>query len=398
MCLDREYGVACGAPYEGTSTGETCSAWLDETQRRPDASAPEVQILIGSAQRAMSAFFSADLETNQLYVGQATATFRQLSDQQPDNASARIGLATLAATPEARLEYLRQAVAIDPSNLRIVDGFVSTLLHLGTPGILDGIDVMQHIYREVDTLDEAARWRLAFSIVVSYRGLGLPQRPELEADLTAFLAEAREDFRWDDMLAEILRAPMVDAGRTAAYLSTMCHRHAHTLFGSTECFDSLTAVAEAAAGSGGSDAGFRLADAVASMMMSVSSFSFLFEGQYPDWHEQFRGLLQSMMSNGIEPPTTFHAYPRFEADPQVRLLTLERGSVLFPQDGNVALALGSEYLIRGRNDEAIVQFHIAREYLPEYAKGGVDNFMRIAHGEMEMPEDWRLQAPGGTPN
>lgn len=400
-CLDRQFGAACSNISAG-ATVETCSAYLEMLGGRPDADIVDVQLLLAAAYRALADTFSDGGATSEYYREQAAATFRQVHDRNPENVQALYGMGTVAPTREARLDYLRQIVETNPSDVSAVESLVRALRHLGTPGVLEAIDVRRRGYDNADRLDAAARWRLAFGIVLDHQVLfarlvsSPSQLADAQARLDAFLDEAREDFRWEQLLSDISESAALDVERTTSNLSTVCHRHALTVFGPTGCMESIAHVAETVTSMGASPAGLQLADATASTMLSTFLVEFLLHDEYPDYQDRFLLSLRRMLSVGAGIGTVYVAYANIESDPQLRLIALQDGSARFPSDGQIALTLGSEYLRQGMRDQAADPLLMARAELPDYTHGRIDRLLGIASGEVSMPAEWMIGESGGA--
>jgi tetratricopeptide (TPR) repeat protein len=403
-CLSERFGVAC-VDRIGGATADTCLAWLVELQRRSDVDAPRAMVTLGYTY-SLLARLSEDRDVARSYREQAATTFRQVREEDPANVQALYGLVSIAETPEQRVDYLRQVVAISPSDLQAVNRLANALTNVGgLANNLERINVQERAYAETDlrfgqtqVASEELRWRLVGDLASSYRWLvsqlmssdaDSSDIADAEANLASFIGRARSDLRIEAMVSEINREPAADPGQTTTKLSSLCRSEALSVFGANACMDSLAVVIEAVATSGGSVAGFQLADVVASTMVSMAGDYWLFiRMDYPDWIDQSVAALRRLMASGMETAALYAAYSTFESDPEARLTALQRGSALFPADGEVALELGMEYLRRGRSEDAIAQFLIAQDGLPDYSQGRVDRLTSIARGEVDARVEW----------
>ncbi len=393
LCLDQRFGAACVAVSAGADA-ETCSAWLTEVLQRPDIGSPDVQSLVGSTYVAL-AHLTADRQLGQSYLDQAEATYLQILIENPADVRILRRLSSTATTPLGRAEYLRQAVEIDPTNLVAVHDLSRALLNVGSvASTLERVAVQERAYSEADLSSERDHLNLAFSLGLSYRVLiaqlessdppaDSVQITAVQSRLASFLDQAREDLHWESRLSEALQEPASAPERTTATLSFLCDRHARATFGAGDCIESVATVADAMMSSGDTGTGLRLADAVASSMMSLAMDEFGVEADYADWRERFAELSQSLLSRGVETPSLYRAYFHMELqDPDARLETLQRGSARFPGNRDIANALASEYLDRGMRDEAINQMVIARGGSPEHlqaVQSYVDEWLRTEY-------------------
>ncbi len=395
-CVDEQFGSACVARSMGATT-ETCVTLLQSLLQRADADAPEMQVTIGYTYLA-SGQFSEVPQTGQSYREQSAAIFEQLRGAEyPVNVrvSALYGLMAAAVSHEERVEHLRSIVAIDPSNLQAAHHLADELRNRGgIPGLIEGVDVLQHAFTESSGADVAARLRLAFGVAHRYRRLvnelassDPTGSAEAQAGLEAFLDRAREDFRWNSLLRDVHQDPVTDPAQTATALAIICRDHAVSTFGPHDCVESLMVVADAAARSGGTTGGLQLADAAASTMASLSIDGWRFLRAYPDWPDRVTASLRQLLSSGMETAAVFSAYAQFESDPESRLIALQRGATLFPTDGDVALFLGLEYLRHGIHDQAIEHLLVAQDEVPSHVQGRVDGLLRMARGEADLPAE-----------
>ncbi len=73
------------------------------------------------------------------------------------------------------------------------------------------------------------------------------------------------------------------------------------------------------------------------------------------------------MSSGVLSDTVSYAYSYIEReDSDARLLTLQRGTELFPHSQDIRSALVFEYILRGMREEAIEQYLILVEDRQDY--------------------------------
>lgn len=274
VCLDQHFGLAC-VNRTGGATGETCAAWLAELQGRPDAGAPEAQLLVGHTLLSLSTF-GADRDARASYRNQAVATFGQLVSGIPTYVSALTALSSLVETSDERRDLLVRAVAVDPSDLFVVEQLASAV------SLPEFIELYEQTYDRshlrfggARSSSENLRWRVASRLASAYlrlagqiasTGSDAAAIAEIEARRAALVTRAREDLRVEAIIGEIHSAPASDPERTTANLSILCQSDALTLFGAGECMEALAVVADIAETWSGTTAGITLADLVVSTM------------------------------------------------------------------------------------------------------------------------------------
>ncbi len=398
MCLDQRFGAACVDIREG-ATEETCTIWLAELQRRPDIGEPDTQLLVGVTYSALFKL-SDDPSLSRNFRELGTTTFRQLLDQYPTDIRALYGLASTATSREEYAGYLRQIIDIDPNNLHAVEHLGNILLDMaGASQALESVDIRERAYAEAALMDPATRLRLAYGVTVTYRTLNhhlLEALESSEADririseaedrLSAFVDQVREDFRSDRMSGEINQEAIGDPDHAIAQLTIICDRHALSVFGAGDCMESVNNIAESIVASPQTAPATRLADAVGSILVSMVIDEWRFQRDFPDWRERFAESLRTLMTSGVRSGAVYYAYYYFELDdPDARLNALQQGSTLFPENRNIARALGEEYVRYGMRDEAVEQFLVAWEGSRgwdgslEYVQGRVDEWLNQSH-------------------
>ncbi len=166
------------------------------------------------------------------------------------------------------------------------------------------------------------------------------------------------------------------------HLTVICHRHALSRSGARDCMESLVDVIERIAASPQAAAATRLADAVGSILVAMVIDEWRFQRDFPDWRERFAESLRTLMTSGVPSGAVYYAYYYFELDdPGARLSALQQGSTLFPENRDIARALGEEYVRYGMRDEAVEQFVVAWEGSRgwdgslEYVQGRVDEWL-----------------------
>lgn len=402
VCLDQHFGLACVNRMDGAN-GETCAAWLAELRSRPDVGAPEAQLLAGHTLRSLSTF-GDDREMRASYRDQASAVFSRLVAENPAYVEALMALSSLVDTSEGRRELLRRAAAADPSDMLVVQSLAAA------EDLPERIDLYERTYAEPHlrfggamSSSEGLRWRVARNLASAYRTLASSLASsqadasavaDAEARLAAFIGRVRDDFRIDAMLAQRHSDAADDPDGTAGRLSSLCRTEALGVFGGYDCIEALDAVAETAVAAGGSRAGLQLADLVATTMDSLPGSIRQLESAYPHWREVFPVTLGRLIASGADSPTVFRVYAKFETDPEARLNMLLHASEVHPEDAEVAVSLGTEYLLHGMRDAAIGEFLAAKRYLADRPQGSVDALLRIARGEQEMPAEWTERMSG----
>ena len=111
--FQQAYEKACAS--DGANAA-SCRAWIEQLQKSPQGNSEDAQLKIGAAYVELQ-FLGANEQDKVTYRARAREVYAAIVKQNPKSMEAVTGLANAADTEDERIAYLRQRLALDPTNV-----------------------------------------------------------------------------------------------------------------------------------------------------------------------------------------------------------------------------------------------------------------------------------------
>jgi tetratricopeptide (TPR) repeat protein len=363
--FQRAYDNAC--TERATATVASCKAWIDETQKSPQGKSEDAQLTIGAAYMALEQFFGANEQDKASYRARAREVYSAVVKQNLKNTEGALGLSNTADTIDARIAYLRQGLAADPTNLKLMN-YLAQFLTFNTGNVTptlaeisEAAELRERIFE--NSPDGRYKWNQAALAIFLYKEAGR------EADAEAMRGRARAAYRYDDVAAQLSRPELMNAEDLNSTLTSICGLDVNHFADSNWCIDSVKSTANAVDKAPASSAE-KLADAAS---LGVQAAAQLGIGG-----KSLTDSLEKIIASGHATPNTFGAYGTLVPDRHKRLEVMEAGAAKFPNDAGLAIAAGLAELDVGQHDDAVRSFRRAKGLATEAQQPAIDRLIEKA--------------------
>ncbi len=394
VCRD----VACwqelrGAECSGAAgTLESCLAFVQrlETARRGSYSSG-VTLLLGETLGTLARNPTLPPVVKERYLERARAAFKEVVRREPLLAAGFLGLADVAETGEARVEWLRGAVQAEsqPAHMEALAGALAGIG--GAPAELEAAHVLETAYTFEGT--DTEKWRYA---VAALRGHA--EAAERYPSATSERAVANVLLRLEEdvdyaILQRALRRPELHLTHLGDAFATLCEKSIVAIVGFEECTVGLELAVTVAERSAASGVRRALAEAVLIGMRTVAGealpASMLTQ-------RRFQGWLDRLAMTGLEPSEVEVDVLEARADYTSNLL--DRSAVLLsaielaPNRGDIRLKLGATYVSIRAWPEALDQLRVAKFFTPAEDQPRIDRLFETADKGYQA----RFESPAPT--
>jgi hypothetical protein len=231
-CVDENYSRVC---FEKGAAPESCGAWL-----RPFELSPSLDVRNAVAGTYLLAADHWQSKEPQPWLkDRAAALIHGILEQDPANAEALLGLASLAPTNEEHVALLRRVVAVDPSPWNLES--LARALAQDESNLAESAALLERAYEAAMQRQPGQyAWRFARNAVSEYEWAHLPNR-------AARLRKRFEhDVDLDAKVAETAGAETVEPARLNRVLGELCAELIVRMLGGGHCLAGIEHVVDAA--------------------------------------------------------------------------------------------------------------------------------------------------------
>ena len=360
------------------STLATCLVFLQrlETARRGSYSSG-VTLLLAETLHGLARKDVAS-EVKARYLERSRAAYGQVVKNEPFNAAGYLGLAEVAETGEARVDWLRGAVHAEfkPAHMELLANALSKEVG-GHVGDVEAARVIEDAYTYESTNTE--RWRYGASAWQRYtNALELYPSVVTERALENVVIRIKDDIDYS-----LLQRALLEPESHLAYLDqafvALCEKSIAEIVSLDECMAGIelaVATAEASAAPGSRRV---LAEAVLTGMRTIAGES---PPGSPEARSKFPGWIDRLLAVRLDAVDVavdlLEARADYAADLQERVDALLAAIALLPNRGDVRLKLGVTYVTLQFWPEALEQLRVAKFFLPAEEHEVVDKLVETA--------------------
>jgi hypothetical protein len=386
-CFEARFVTECS---QAASTIETCLVFLQrlETARRRSYSTG-MALLLGETLRSV-ARKDVSPQAKERYLRRSRAAYRDVVKREPYNAAGYLGLAEVAETGEARVEWLRGAVRAEhrPAHMELLANALSSEIG-GHAADLEAARFIEDAYTHESTATE--RWRYGASALQRYK-------EALERYPTALNGRSMENVVLrikDDIDYPALQRMLLEPERNSPYLAdafaTMCEKSIAAIVSLDECMAGLELAVSTAEGPVYLGTRRLLAEAVLAGMRTIAGESLPRSAEalskFPEW-------IDRLLATELEPldvvASLFEARGDYTADLLERADALLSAIHLVPSRGDLRLKLGATFVELRFWPEALEELRVAKFYLPPEEHERVDRLVETADKAYQarfLPQD-----------
>jgi tetratricopeptide (TPR) repeat protein len=347
--------------YEKACTGDganaaSCRAWAEQLQKSPQGNSEDAQLKIGAAYVELQ-FLGANEQDKATYRARAREVYAAIVKQNPTSIEAVTGLANAADTEDERIAYLRQRLALDPTDVTSLNFLSEAVKDAGEAG-----ELRERAFEH--SPNGAYKWNQASLAIFLYGQAGR------EADADAMRGSARAAYGYDDVVARLSRPELMNAEDLNSTLTSICSFDVVKFGGAKGCLDSLKTTVDAIDSVPANSAG-KLADAASLGIQTAAPHFGLGNKSLTD-------SLEKIIASGHATPNTFGAYGALVPDRRKRLEVMEAGAAKFPNDAGLAIAAGLAELDVGNRDDAVRNLTRAKGLATDTQQPAIDRWIEKA--------------------
>jgi tetratricopeptide (TPR) repeat protein len=371
LCLQQEYEEVC----RNSSTVESCSAWLRSIQQSPQSAHPNLQLAAAAAHLAISDL-TAGPAAKTPSRERAAALYAAVAQQDPTNARALLGLAALLDSRDEKIELMRRVVDLDPGNVMNLE-MLAIVIGMGgsQTDLAESAELMERAY-ELQP-NGTKRWTLATEVILKYETASLRGRAE------EFRVRAQAAIAPERLLRETAQASASTSDRAEDATQQLCTIPIIAIVGAETCLEAARNVVNAANSARGSTVQ-SLGDAALEVMKIASANSALLDAVDPDWRAEFEAATDGFLATQTALPRMYVNAAAITKNGARRISIMKAAAARFPNDPDVAFALGLAHLDQRNKSDAIDALSRAQVLLPVERRLAVNQFLQRAS---ELPND-----------
>jgi tetratricopeptide (TPR) repeat protein len=363
-CFQRDVDQAC---HTAESTTASCDAALERVAASPARGNLDMRLMVGAGNFALSELAN-EPAAKATYRNRARDAYTSIVSEHPTNASALVGLATLAETSQERIAVLRRALVANPTDLYLYEALSETLSRTGNSS--EAAALTEQAY-ELESQQEK-KWNLAEVAVLRYEDAG--QTPQADA----MRNRVRQDYGLKGVSAQLAHPESLDPDQLTSMLTSVCSLPIAYIVGATTCLDSLKTSADLVSRTRDNRVAVKLADGASTAISSSVEIEGMLNEADPNWRKRFKEMTRGFITAGAISQKTLSAYGAVVSDPKERVDDMKAAAARFPDNGELAAALGLAHLDYGNRDDAIRSLSRAKQLLPPDRQQSIDQVLNEA--------------------
>ena len=366
-CLQRDVNQAC---HTAESTTASCDASLRRVAASPSRGDLNLRLMVAAADVTL-ADLATESATKTTYRNRAHEAYTSIVSEHPTNVDGLVGLATLAETDQERIAMLRRALAASPTDVLLYESLSETLSKTGDSSNQSEAATLREQAYELETQQEK-KWHLAAGAVLQYEDAGQAARAD------AMRNRVRYDYGLERVSAQLAHPELLDPDQLTEMLTSVCSVPIAFTVGAKTCLDSLKASADFVGHTKDKQLAAVLADSASTAISSAGAIAGMLSEADRDWRKRFKEMTRAFITAGAVSQKTLSAYGAVVSDPKERVDDMKAAAAHFPDNGELAAALGLAHLDYGNRDEAIRSLSRAKQLLPPDRQQAIDEVLNKA--------------------